>query len=153
MSTFDSSTDEEPVSGTGAELVSARGDHRDDELSFLTLAARFTRLAVGAVRLSEAVAAGQRRARRNADASNQLADLMAHAEVDPRHIAAMREIAQQQLVTAGATSHMATAANDLASAADAADHAHRAEYQGIYDEGQAMAARGISQPKPGFMAT
>ncbi|GAA4658834.1 hypothetical protein GCM10023347_07700 [Streptomyces chumphonensis] len=138
---------------TGAELELADRSADRDDLSFLTLAARFTRLAAGALRLSEAVAAGQRRAARNAEASHQLADLMAQAEVDPRHVAAMREIASQQQVTAEATGDMAGAATDLASDADAADSAHRAEYQDLYDEGQAMAAKGITQPKPGWFAT
>lgn len=141
------------AAGTELELADRSADRDRDDVSFLTLAARFTRLATGALRLSESVAAGQRRAARNAEASNRLADLMAQAEVDPRHVAAMREIAQQQENTAEATGDMAGAATDLASDAQAADGAHRAEYQDLYDEGQAMAANGIAQPKPGWFAS
>lgn len=125
---------------------------RTSDNSFLGLAERLTRLAAAAGMVHHTVTSGQRRAVRNAAACRAMADAMTDAHVAPRHVAALQDVALQLEATADATTAMADASDHLAGAAAHARDEHRAEYEGIYEEAQHMAARGDRQPKPGFFA-
>ncbi|WP_103503939.1 hypothetical protein [Streptomyces sp. SM14] len=125
---------------------------RPSDNSFLGLAWRLGRLATAAGAVHLTVTAGQARAARNAAACRAMADAMTEAHVAPRHVAALQDVASNLELTAGATTEMAHASDELAAAAAHARDEHRAEYGDIYDEAQHMASKGDRQPKPGFFA-
>ncbi|GAB3127464.1 hypothetical protein GCM10027160_52160 [Streptomyces calidiresistens] len=122
-----------------------------DDNSFLGLATRLVRLSLAAARLQDRVTGVRRRALRNAAAARRMAELMADSEVDPRHVAAMLEVARSMEAAAEATTDMSRASEVVTRAAEDAAGAHRAEYEGVYEAAQDLQRQGIRQPKPGFL--
>lgn len=118
-------------------------------LNFVTLSLRIMALATAAALLKEQLHLLKSRMHQDAQRARRLAEHLAQAGVDAHFQAQTLEVAAAFDRVADASGELADAADGMETAANDVNHAHQAEYGGIYEVAQASP---YAQPKPGFNA-